>query len=108
MATWAELSSCWVKPAAHRHLFLCQTGGNLSSRTKAFSVSFVFVHRGLVAAADQRGATMQSSTPVVASTTQAARVAQAYMKIAGVGSIKELQELSMAKMLDAQTKLFET
>jgi len=53
-------------------------------------------------------ATMQSSTPVVASTTQAARVAQAYMKIAGVGSIKELQELSMAKMLDAQTKLFET
>ena len=54
-------------------------------------------------------AILQSGTPAfVTSTAQAARVTQAYMKIAGVGSIEELQKLSVAEMRDAQKKLFET
>jgi para-nitrobenzyl esterase len=54
-------------------------------------------------------AIMQSGTPgFVASRAQAARVAQAYMKIAGVDSIEELQKLSIAAMRDAEKKLFET
>jgi para-nitrobenzyl esterase len=54
-------------------------------------------------------AIMQSGTPgLVAGETQAARVAQSYMKIAGVSSIEGLRQLSMDAMLDAQQKLFET
>ncbi len=54
-------------------------------------------------------AVLQSGTPgLVAGKTQAARVAQSYMKIAGVSTIEGLQQLSVDAMLDAQKKLFET
>jgi hypothetical protein len=52
---------------------------------------------------------MESGTPKeVADRARASEVSQAYMKIAGVSKIAELQKLTMAQMLDAQRKLFET
>lgn len=54
-------------------------------------------------------AIMESGTPKeVADRAGASEVSQAYMKIAGVSKIAELQKLTMAQMLDAQRKLFET
>jgi para-nitrobenzyl esterase len=54
-------------------------------------------------------AIMESGTPKeVADRAQASEVSQAYMKIAGVSKIAELQKLTIAQMLDAQRKLFET
>jgi para-nitrobenzyl esterase len=54
-------------------------------------------------------AIMESGTPKeVADKARAIEVSRAYMKIAGVTSIEGLQKLSVAQMLDAQRKLFET
>jgi para-nitrobenzyl esterase len=54
-------------------------------------------------------AIMESGTPKeVSDKPRATEVSRAYMKIAGVRSIEELQNLTMAQMLDAQRKLFET
>jgi para-nitrobenzyl esterase len=54
-------------------------------------------------------AIMESGTPKeVNDKATAAEVSRTYMKIAGVTNIKELQALTMAQMLDAQRKLFET
>jgi para-nitrobenzyl esterase len=54
-------------------------------------------------------AIMQSGTPKeVNDKTRATAVARAYMKIAGVQSIEELQRLSVVKMRDAQKALFGT
>jgi len=54
-------------------------------------------------------AIMESGTPKeVNDKARAIDVLRTYMKLAGVAKIKELQKLSMAQMLDAQRKLFET
>jgi len=54
-------------------------------------------------------AIMESGTPKeLNDKATAAEVSRAYMKIAGVTNIKELQALTMTQMLDAERKLFET
>ena len=54
-------------------------------------------------------AIMESGTPKeVNDKARAIEVSRTYMKIAGVTKIEELQKLTMAQMLDAQRKLFET
>lgn len=54
-------------------------------------------------------AIMESGTPKeLNDKATAAEVSQTYMKIAGVTNIKELQALTVAQMLDAERKLFET
>jgi para-nitrobenzyl esterase len=54
-------------------------------------------------------AIMESGTPKeVTDKARAIEVSRTYMKIAGVTKIEELQKLTMAQMLDAQRKLFET
>ncbi len=54
-------------------------------------------------------AIMESGTPKeVSDKRRAIEVSRAYMKIARVGSVDELQKLSIAQMRDAQKKLFET
>jgi para-nitrobenzyl esterase len=54
-------------------------------------------------------AIMESGTPKeVTDKARAIEVSRTYMKIAGITKIEELQELTMAQMLDAQRKLFET
>jgi para-nitrobenzyl esterase len=54
-------------------------------------------------------AIMESGTPKeVIDKARAIEVSRTYMKIAGVTKIEELQKLTMAQMLDAQRKLFET
>jgi para-nitrobenzyl esterase len=54
-------------------------------------------------------AIMESGTPKeLNDKALAAEVSRAYMKIAGVTNIKELQALTMAQMLDGERKLFET
>ncbi|MGA8220562.1 MAG: carboxylesterase/lipase family protein [Candidatus Acidiferrales bacterium] len=62
---------------------------------------------------DARGlfhkAILESGTPKeVADKARAIEVSRTYMKIAGVAKIEELQKVTMAQMLDAQRKLFET
>jgi len=62
---------------------------------------------------DARGlfhkAILESGTPKeVADKARAIEVSRTYMKIAGIAKIEELQKLTMAQMLDAQRKLFET
>jgi para-nitrobenzyl esterase len=54
-------------------------------------------------------AIMESGTPKeLNDKATAAEVSRSYMKIAGVTNIKELQGLTMAQMLDAERKLFDT
>ena len=54
-------------------------------------------------------AIMESGTPKeLNDKATAAEVSRTYMKITGVTNIKELQALTMAQMLDAERKLFET
>jgi para-nitrobenzyl esterase len=54
-------------------------------------------------------AIMESGTPKeIADRARAIEVSQTYMKIAGVSKIAELQKLTMAQMLDAERKLFQT
>jgi para-nitrobenzyl esterase len=54
-------------------------------------------------------AILESGTPKeLNDKATAAEVSRAYLKIAGVTNIKELQALTMAQMLDAERKLFET
>src|SRR5579872_123259 len=54
-------------------------------------------------------AIMESGTPKeLNNKATAAEVSGTYMKIAGVTNIKELQALTMAEMLDAERKLFDT
>jgi para-nitrobenzyl esterase len=54
-------------------------------------------------------AIMESGTPKeVTDKARAVEVSREYMKIAGVSKIEELQKLTMAQMLDAQRKLFNT
>lgn len=54
-------------------------------------------------------AILESGTPKeLIDKAHAIEVSQAYMKSAGVGSIEELQNLSMVQMRDSQRKLFQT
>lgn len=54
-------------------------------------------------------AIMESGTPKeLNDKATAAEVSRTYMKIAGVTNIKDLQALTMAQMLDAERKLFDT
>jgi para-nitrobenzyl esterase len=54
-------------------------------------------------------AILESGTPKeLSDKARAIEVSRAYMKIAGAGSIEELQKLSMVQLRDAQKKLFET
>lgn len=67
----------------------------------------------LMVAPDARGlfhkAIMESGTPKeLNDKATAAEVSRTYMKIAGVTNIKDLQALTMAQMLDAERKLFDT
>ena len=54
-------------------------------------------------------AIMESGTPKeITDKTRANEVTREYMKIAGASKIEELQKLTVAQMLDAERKLFET
>ena len=81
-------------------LFGQSAGGMATARLIGMPQARGLFHKAIL----ESGAGSRGGTTVA----QATEVAKAYMKLAGVTSVEELQKLSMVDMREAQRKLFET
>ena len=81
-------------------LFGQSAGGMATARLMGMPQARGLFHKAVL----ESGAGSRGGTTVA----QATEVAKAYMKLAGVNTVEELQKLSMVDMREAQRKLFET